>query len=153
MLDGPDLKVLWVDHYDGPEVRVRSRPVLESGAVATWFVIPGAWYDLGRFHLRDGSFTGWYTNLCTPIQFGAEWSATDLFLDHWLSADGWGAWLDEDELAAAIERRLLTSETLWHLQVARDTVAGQVQAGAWPPEPVIRAWEEVSGRLPRPVSG
>lgn len=131
---------------------MQNEAVLEPGAPTTWFVIPDAWYELGRFHLRDGTFTGWYTNFCTPVRFGPLWEATDLFLDHWLSAAGWEEWLDEDELDAAIERGLVTPALVERLQGERDQVARRLAAGLWPPEPVLRGWEEVAAHASGPVA-
>lgn len=128
--------------YAGPPVRVREQVVLEPGARALWFVLPGAWYDIGRFHLANGRLTGWYTNFCTPVALDAtEWSATDLFLDHWVSPDGWDSWLDEDELAHATATGLLAPSWLRRLEDARSLVSRLVAAGDWPPEP-IRRWAE-----------
>jgi uncharacterized protein DUF402 len=51
-------------------VHVRGASVLELGAPILWFVFPDKWYDVARFHLADRTFTGWYTNLCTPVVIG-----------------------------------------------------------------------------------
>src|SRR5690625_7056866 len=60
--------------------------ILEAGAPAIWFTFPGLWHDIGRFYLLDDTFTGYYTNIMTPVEFHdpLRWSTTDLFLDHWL---------------------------------------------------------------------
>jgi len=142
IVDRRDLKVLEVPRYPGPPVHVQEQVVLEPGARALWFVMPGAWYDIGRFHLANGRVTGWYTNFCTPVALETpEWSTTDLFLDHWLSPDGWHRWLDEDELAYATAAGLLTPDLLRQLEDARSLVARLVAAGDWPPG-TIRRWPE-----------
>jgi predicted RNA-binding protein associated with RNAse of E/G family len=65
---------------------IDGRVVLEAGSPAVWFTFPGAWHDIGRFHRADGTFTGIYGNVLTPVRFLDErtWETTDLFLDVWL---------------------------------------------------------------------
>ncbi|MDP9348291.1 MAG: hypothetical protein M3P24_04000, partial [Gemmatimonadota bacterium] len=46
-------------------VTAGGRVVLEPGAPVVWFTYPGAWHDVGRFHLADGTFTGCYANVLT----------------------------------------------------------------------------------------
>src|SRR5690606_32387535 len=82
----------------GNALTVDDRPILEPGAPVVWFTFPDAWFDVGRFHLRDGTFTGYYANVLTPVRMeGDRWETTDLFLDVWAGADGSVALLDEDE--------------------------------------------------------
>src|SRR3954471_9296165 len=103
LTDRPDMKILLAEPDASRDIRVDGSLILQAGAPILWFVFPGAWHDIGRFHLADGSFTGWYTNLCTPILMkSGRWSTTDLFLDHWQPANGDGRWVDEDEFAAAV---------------------------------------------------
>ena len=85
-------------------VKVGSRVVLEDGSPVLWFTYPGRMHDIGRFHDRAGSFTGWYANILTPVHFRSplEWETTDLFLDVWVGADGRVALLDADELERAL---------------------------------------------------
>jgi len=154
--DWPALKVLELAHYDGPPIRVGQDVVLEPGARVLWFVIPGAWYDVGRFHQADGRPTGWYTNFCTPVVIdGAEWRSTDLFLDHWLPTSGPGRWLDEDELAAARSSGLLPAPELSRLDLERARVTDRLAARDWPP-PAVRRWiadsepNQRSGSVPKP---
>lgn len=138
VLDRPDVKVLLLDAYEGAEVRHAGRVLLDAGAPIVWFVFPETWHDVGRFHRADGTFTGWYTNVATPVEMRDDtWTASDLFLDHWLPAEGHGVWLDEDDfrdaarsgrLDAATRRRVLNERALIELALAR---------GAWPP-PIAR---------------
>ncbi|HEX8360342.1 MAG TPA: hypothetical protein VF613_09550, partial [Longimicrobium sp.] len=44
-------------------VRAGERVILEPGAPVVWFTFRGLWHDIGRFHLRDGTFTGFYANV------------------------------------------------------------------------------------------
>lgn len=138
VLDRPDSKVLLQDTFAGPPFRVGDAVVLEPGAPIVWFVFPETWHDIGRFHLADGTFTGWYTNLTTPIQLGAAvWSAGDLFLDLWTPAAGASVWLDEDEFAAACQARLIDAATRRRVLNERALIELQLAGGHWPP-PIAR---------------
>lgn len=133
--DEPDVKVTLLSDYPGADSYARDRLILSAGAPVLWFVFPNLCRDVGRFHLADGTFTGWYTNLRAPIRMeGSEWYCTDLFLDHWLPADGApGEWLDEDELTAAAEHGLLTDDLLACVQRERAEVNALIHGGTWPP--------------------
>jgi predicted RNA-binding protein associated with RNAse of E/G family len=133
--DEPDVKVTLLSDYQEADAYAGDRLILSTGAPVLWFVFPGLCRDVGRFHLADGTFTGWYTNLRAPIKMdGSEWYCTDLFLDHWLPADGTpGMWLDEDELAAAIEKELLTDDLLACVRRERAEVEALWRTDAWPP--------------------
>lgn len=133
-LDRPDVKVLLQEGYSGPDVDVQGVKVLDSGAPMIWFVFPDAWHDIGKFHLADGTFTGWYTNLCKPVQFdGNTWIGHDLFLDLWQSAEGKTVWLDEDEFHAAIESGLVDSALNKQILNQRTLLEMQLELDAWPP--------------------
>jgi predicted RNA-binding protein associated with RNAse of E/G family len=134
VLDRPDVKVTLLAGYDGPDAFAGDRLILAAGAPVVWFVYPRLHRDVGRFHLATGAFTGWYTNLRGPIRMvGSDWYCTDLFLDHWLPADGSpGAWLDEDELVAARDAGLVSAADL--ALVARERAALESRLPAeWPP--------------------
>lgn len=136
--DEPDVKVMLLQAYEGAEIRIQTETVLDAGAPVLWFVFPGAWYDVGRFHRTTGQFTGWYTNICTPVAIrGNSWSSTDLFLDHWKPARGPGAWLDEDEFADAMGIGLLDRRHESRVADVRQAIDRKLAAGAWPP-PVAR---------------
>lgn len=138
VLDRPDVKVLLQEDYSGPSVDVRGTRVLDSGAPMIWFVFPDAWHDIGRFHLNDGKFTGWYTNLCHPVQFDSDtWIGRDLFLDLWQFADGDAVWLDEDEFEQAVRARLVDRALTRQIANQRTLIDMQVRTGTWPP-PVAR---------------
>ena len=138
VLDRPDLKVMLLDAYQGDPLTVGGARVLERGAPIVWFVFPETWHDVGRFHLADGSFTGWYTNLTTPIEMtGDEWSAGDLFLDLWTPVNGSSVWLDQDEFEAAFRAKRLDAATRRRALNERAIIDLQVAGGTWPP-PVTR---------------
>jgi len=134
VLDRPDVKVTLLETYGGREAFAGRRRILAAGAPVVWFVYPDLCRDVGRFHLADGTFTGWYTNLRAPIRMdGPDWYCTDLFLDHWLPADGLpGMWLDEDELEAARRAGMLSDEHLRIVHRERAAVDAAL-GGAWPP--------------------
>lgn len=134
VVDRPDLKVLATERYAGGPLEASGQRILEPGAAIWWFVFPGAWHDIGRFHLADGRLTGWYTNLCTPVTFrGPVWSTTDLFLDHWLPVAGTAEWLDEAEFEEAVGQGVIGVDEARRAREERDRIQAQVVAGAWPP--------------------
>jgi predicted RNA-binding protein associated with RNAse of E/G family len=134
VLDRPDVKVLLLDPYEGPEVRVGDRLVLQDGAPIVWYVFPDRWYDVGRFHLGDGTPTGWYTNLARPpVLEGERWIGNDLFLDLWQSMDGAAEWLDEDELREAVRGRVIDRATEKRIKNERTMIQFQLDQGDWPP--------------------
>jgi predicted RNA-binding protein associated with RNAse of E/G family len=126
--------------------------VLEPGAPVVWFTYPGLWHDIGRFHLRDGTFTGLYANILTPVKMsGHQWETTDLLLDVWSGDDGRVELLDEDEFEAAISAGWMDPETA---KRARSTAALLIEgahAGDWPPAHVHH-WnlERARATLTRP---
>jgi len=138
VLDRPDVKVLFLERYEDEEVRVGDRVILGKGAPVVWYVFPETWHDVGRFHHVDGTFTGWYTNLCTPIEMnGDRWRTRDLFLDLWQSVDGGVEWLDEDELEAAGKKGIVDRATMKRIKNERVMLDLQLRGGSWPP-PIAR---------------
>ena len=134
VVDEPGYKVMLLERYGGESITIAGEPALDTGASAVWFVFPGAWHDVGLFHRADGTPTGWYTNICTPVQVvGNRWSSTDLFLDHWLSRTGTDAWLDEDELEDAAATKLIGPDTFARALRERDAITTHVRQGDWPP--------------------
>jgi predicted RNA-binding protein associated with RNAse of E/G family len=134
VLDRPDVKVLLSERFEGEALEVGGRTILETGAPIVWFVFPGKWHDIGRFHLADGSFTGWYTNLATPVEMEDDhWSSADLFLDLWQPANGTPLWLDEEEFEAAARRGLLDSATVRRIRNERALIELELRTGRWPP--------------------
>src|SRR5690606_17262536 len=75
----PDVVVTYVERTPLARTMVVDGEVaLEPGAPAVWFTFPGAWHDIGRFHRLDGTFTGFYANVITPVEFVADdaWRTT-----------------------------------------------------------------------------
>lgn len=137
VLDRPDAKVL-LQEYAGPDLEVAGGTLLEHGAPAVWYVFPEKWHDIARFHLCDGSLTGFYTNLCMPVEIGQDrWVGRDLFLDLWQPVGGKPRWLDEDELAAAVRSGIVDASTAKRIQNEHSLIDLQVARAAWPP-PIVR---------------
>jgi predicted RNA-binding protein associated with RNAse of E/G family len=134
VLDRPDVKVTLLEAHHGKDAFAGDRLILPTGAPVVWFVYPRLCRDVGRFHLGDGTFTGWYTNLRAPIRMdGNDWYCTDLFLDHWLPADGSPPmWLDEDELDAARDAGVVGAADLELVRRERAALESQLGTG-WPP--------------------
>ena len=115
---------------------------LETGSAIVWFTFPGAWHDIGRFHRADGTFTGLYANLLTPVEGTdrADWTTTDLFLDVWIPARGGEArLLDEEEFADAVERGWLDDATALRARAEATRLVEAAAAGHWPPR-VVHEW-------------
>lgn len=136
----PDVLVTYVEHTPlARTMLVDGEVALEPGAPAVWFTFPGEWYDIGRFHRLDGTFTGFYANVITPVEFTADdsWRTTDLFLDVWKSRSGAPRLLDEDELNEAVRNGWIDSGLA---ATARAEAARLLEVAAsptWPPPPVL----------------
>jgi predicted RNA-binding protein associated with RNAse of E/G family len=117
------------------------RVVLEAGAPIVWFTYRGdVWHDVGRFHLADGTFTGVYANILTPVLMdGHRWETTDLFLDVWVNADGGVEILDRDEFDAALAAGWIDAPTAARALAEAERLADDARRGVWPPVQV-REW-------------
>jgi predicted RNA-binding protein associated with RNAse of E/G family len=124
------------------------RVVLEAGAPIVWFTYRGdVWHDVGGFHLADGTFTGIYANVLTPVRMdGARWETTDLFLDVWVDADGGVEILDRDEFDAALAAGWLDPSTAARALAEAERLAGDARRGAWPPA-AVREWTVERARV------
>ena len=123
-----------------PPMRIEGDIALETGSSVVWFTFPGAWHDVGRFHLADGTFTGCYANVHTPPEIdGRVWHTTDLYLDVWVSADGTVRLLDEDEFEEAVGRGLMDKDTARRARDEADMLLAQAREGSWPPA-VVHEW-------------
>lgn len=119
---------------------VDGRIALEEGSRVVWFTFPGVWHDIGRFHRADGTPTGIYANMITPVRIeGPIWRTTDLFLDIWWPEGGSAGLLDEDELEEAIDRGHLDDRTASRARAEAQRILELAEEGAWPP-PAVRDW-------------
>jgi predicted RNA-binding protein associated with RNAse of E/G family len=118
--------------------RVNGRVVLEPGSPVVWFTFEGRWHDIGAFHLVDGTFTGWYANVLTPVELGAptatawRWRTTDLCLDVWRDDRGVDL-LDADELRAAEAQGDLAGDTATRARAEAERLLAEARNDEWPP--------------------
>ena len=121
--------------------RVDGAAILEPGSPIVWFTFAGAQHDIGRFHRADGTFTGLYANVLTPVDGldGAEWRTTDLFLDLWQPISGDATLLDEAELDDALARGWLDAATVAAARAEARRLLEDMRAGSWPP-PIVDDW-------------
>jgi uncharacterized protein len=141
VLDREDVKVTLAEAmaFD-PPMRIGGDVVLEHGSDVVWFTFPGAWHDIGRFHLADGTFTGIYANILTPaVMSDGDWRTTDLYLDIWVGPDGPVVLLDEDELDEALGKEWLAEATAERARAEARRLLETARAGSWPP-PVVGEW-------------
>jgi hypothetical protein len=101
---------------------------------------PGDGYSLLHFWDDDGSFAGWYVNLEGPlVRTALGWDFEDHLLDLWLPAGGEPEWLDEHELARAVELGLRTEGDAAAARAAGERALGRLLARGGT---VRTGWEE-----------
>jgi predicted RNA-binding protein associated with RNAse of E/G family len=154
--DAGDYVVTFLPSADLPKpVIAGGRTVLEPGAPVVWITYRNRWHDVGRFHLADGTFTGVYANVLTPVEMdGDRWTTTDLCLDLWSGADGTLVVLDEDELRQAERERWTTPETATRAREEAAALLEAARAGRWP-GPEVHEWtlERARETLSRRAAG
>lgn len=125
----------------GRTMLVDGEVALEDGAPVVWFTFPGVWHDIGRFHTADGRFTGCYANVLTPVEqlSPLHWRTTDLYLDVWLPQNGEARLLDEDELADAEHRQVVSSDLADTARAHAAQLLQGAHSGVWPPS-IVHAW-------------
>lgn len=143
LLDSDQVKITLARGVElQPPLRIQGRVVLETGSDAVWFTFPGAWWDVGRFHRADGTFTGFYANVLTPPTFenaGRTWRTTDLFLDVFSTPEGEVLLLDRDQLDEAEARGWVEEKTVRRARRAAAEILALAEAGRWPPR-IVRTW-------------
>ncbi len=146
--DDPWVKITHADRVrlDRP-LSIDDDVALEDGSEVVWFTFPGAWHDIGRFHLRDGTLTGIYANILVPCTFepGGVWHTTDLFLDLWIPTPT-GEWtagrpampslLDEEELELALGAGWVDETTATRARSEAGRLIEAASEGRWPPDSV-----------------
>ena len=142
VVDRPDYKVTLHDPATlATKLTVGEDVIYEPGAAIVWFVFPGGWHDVGRFHLKDDTFTGYYVNLITPVeQDGTIWRMFDLCLDLWIDVDGRFQVLDQDEFDEAIDRQWIDPATAERARSELASIIAEVRGGNWPPG-VVREYD------------
>ena len=115
--------------------------ILEPGAPAIWFTFPGLWHDIGLFHLADGTFTGLYANVLTPVEFDGprSWTTTDLCLDVWVPPGGDAVVLDEADLDRAVSASLIDGALAARARREVEDLCRVHRAGTWPPS-IVGEW-------------
>jgi predicted RNA-binding protein associated with RNAse of E/G family len=135
----PDCIVTLMERTPLPEpLRVDGTVALEDGSPVLWFTFPGRWHDIGLFHTADGTFTGTYANILTPVRFldSRSWETTDLFLDVWLDRAGRPVLLDEDEFEQAVRASVIDGATAVQARSEAERIMRAIGDCAWPPNPV-----------------
>lgn len=128
-------------------VRAGSRIILEDGAPIVWFTYRDRWYDVGRFHLADGTFTGCYANILTPVDIDRQpWETTDLFLDVWKGPDDEVAILDEAEFQLAVDRGWIDPPIAAVAREHAESLAAAARQGMWP-HPEVKYWTLERARM------
>lgn len=114
---------------------------LGRDAAIVWFTFAGAWHDIGRFHTDNGTYTGCYANVLTPVagMDTSTWHTTDLFLDVWQPAGGEARILDVDELREARTHEWVDQATCDRAAAEADALVAAAAAGTWPP-PIVQDW-------------
>lgn len=129
---------------------VAGRVLLEPGSPIVWFTWRGdVWHDVGRFHRADGTLTGVYANILTPVQMeGGRWETVDLFLDVWIGVDLQIEVLDVEELRAAHAAGWIDSGLATRAGLEMRSLVAGAHEGTWPPVQV-REWtlERVRERM------
>jgi len=140
VVDEPDVKITLHDPSTiGNAITVGDQVVFEPRAPIVWFVFPEGWYDLGRFHLEDGTFTGYYVNLIAPPQLdGNVWTMYDLCLDLWVEPDGTFHILDQDEFDEAVDRQWIDTVTAHRARNELNRFVDSISEGSWPGDWVAR---------------
>lgn len=128
--------------------------ILEPGAPAIWFTFPELWHDIGLFHLADGTCTGLYANVLTPVEFAGprSWTTTDLCLDVWVPPGGDAVVLDEADLDRAEGASLIDGPLAARAREEAEDLRFRHRAGTWPP-PIVGEWSLERARLVSVSSG
>ena len=125
---------------------IEGQIALEPGSSVVWFTFPGAWHDIGSFHRKDSSFTGFYANVITPPRIEDHiWHTTDLYLDVWVTPNGTAKLLDEDEFEEAVAHGLLDYDTAIRAREEANNLLEEARGGVWPP-PIVREWTLAQAR-------
>ena len=154
-----DGEVRFLDGTWELEPLVRERGVLS-------FAFPDSAYGILMNTDDEGRFTGYYVNIQSPLQrWDGGFDYVDWFLDVRIPIDrSTYAWKDEDELAEAIERGLITSDEALGIRWAGERAIEHILLReppfdldwedwrpdpAWTPPTLAERWNETAGMDPR----
>ena len=114
---------------------------LEPGSPIIWFTFRDEKFDVGRFHLRDGTFTGLYSDIIEPVRFRNELEVdiTDLYVDVWIAADGSPSVQDVDELEHATSNGWITPAAASDALAEAHRLVRLYEDNAWPPR-IVNEW-------------
>lgn len=143
VLESPDVVItLGLDlQLSSPKV-IDGKVAMEPGSSIVWFTFPGRWHDIGKCYLQDGSFTGIYANMLTPVEIhpGGVWRTTDLCLDVWLPPTGPARLLDREALEQAVSSGAISSEWAARAEHEAAELMDAYEGGSWPP-PIVHMWD------------
>ena len=154
-----DGEVRFLDGAWELEPLVRERGVLS-------FAFPDSAYGILMNTDDEGRFTGYYVNIQSPLQrWDGGFDYVDWFLDVRIPIDrSTYAWKDEDELAEAIGRGLITSDEALGIRWAGERAIEHLLLReppfdldwedwrpdpAWTPPTLAERWNEAVGMDPR----
>lgn len=105
-----------------------------SGGISYAFLNEG--FKAGRFYDNEGRFLYWYCDII-DVQYDEEndiYTLIDLLVDIKLMPDGAVRVLDADELAQALEQKLITTEQACNALKSLDKVLKMIYDGKFPPD-------------------
>lgn len=105
-----------------------------EGGISFTFLKEG--FKLGRFYDLQGKFLYWYCDII-DVLYDSEtdtYTLDDLLVDIKLMPDGTMKVLDADELADALEQKLVTPEQACRALKKLDNVLKLIYSGHFPPE-------------------
>jgi len=136
--DTPERLLLWIPKSAQTMVPAAPAPAIPRGdwslaegsfgLSALRLTRPGASHSILHFFRSPGRFKAWYVNLERPLmRSDVGFDLVDLFLDISATRDGRWRWLDEDELAEALDAGLIAVD-----EAAGVRVEGERVVEAWP---------------------
>jgi predicted RNA-binding protein associated with RNAse of E/G family len=120
---------------------VTGKTVADNGYLAIWFIYKQRWYDIGKFYDRTRKWVGYYCDILKPVSRLMRGQCrtttlTDLFLDLWMFPNGKYSILDENELADALAKNLISRTLAQQARRQMSSLIGLVQTGRFPPSSI-----------------